>query len=114
MKKILFFALFLSVSIKALAGSSNISGQVSGYIVSSSGANELFIFKLNNSVPNGCNKDGRFAIDSTSPHFKSVQSAVLASYHSQSNMKVYFQSNECTALSNSEDVLWTCIGDIPC
>jgi hypothetical protein len=86
---------------------------ISGFIPYSSGDKRILIFKLDGNVTGGCNTTGRFAIDDTSPRYEATLSAVLASYHAQTKVRVnYFPT--CNAWGNSADINFICVGDINC
>ena len=112
MKKFLAIVLAL-VSFSALAELQSHKGKITGYIASKNSTAEIFYFKLEGNPVGGCNTTSRFAVDSNSVHYKGIQSAVLASFHSKTEVNVYFNGS-CNSAPNAFDVLWVCVGDIPC
>ena len=113
MKKVIFTVLLSFLVQSAMAELQSHSGKVTGYIASESAGNKLFYFKLENNPSGGCNTTSRFAIDGNRDSYESVNSAILASYHSQSDVRVYY-TGSCDSAPNALDVLWVCVGDIPC
>lgn len=96
----------------AWAATKSFSGKVSGYSVSIWSGKELFMFKLDNSVSEGCNTTGRYAINSDSMQYESIKAAVMSAYHGGSDVLV--KANDvCTAISNSYDVYGVRVGDMP-
>ena len=89
------------------------SGLIKGYLPYANGTKEIFFFKLEGTAVSGCNTTRRYAINSDSKNFKSVVSAVMASFHSKQSVKVHF-SEACNAYSNAFDANYICVGDIPC
>jgi hypothetical protein len=107
-----------AITILLLAISSNIfaakqSGTITGFIPYSTGTKEILIFKLKDNISGGCNTTGRFAIDSTSVRYKATLSAVIASYHAQTPIKVEYKQT-CNSWGNSADISFICVGDISC
>ncbi len=111
MRSIIFCVLFLA-ALSALAGTQ--SGKITGYVPYSNGQKEVLLVKLENidEVERGCNTTARFAMDSDSPKFKATQAAVIAAFHSQTEVKVKY-SETCTYAA-SWDISFICVGNINC
>ena len=112
MKKIFAIVLAL-ISFSAHAELKSHKGKITGYIASEQGANKVFFFKLEGNPSGGCNTTSRFVVESTSPRYEGIQSAILASFHSKTEVNVYFHET-CNTGQNGFDSLWVCVGDIPC
>jgi hypothetical protein len=110
MKKVLFATLCICTT---LAVAQSQTAKVSGYVPYDSGGRQILIFQLQGNVSGGCNTTARFAIDSTSLRFKSTQAALMAAFHTQSNVTVAY-SQTCSAWSNSWDIAHLCVGIVPC
>lgn len=93
----------------------NGSGRITGFIPYSSGGKEIFFVKTEtvSGTHLACNNAGRFAISSDSPHFKSTQSAVMAAMATGARVDLR-GGGSCSVWSNSEDLHYLCVGDIPC
>jgi len=90
-------------------------GKITGVIpyVKSSGE-RIFFIKVDSTLDApSCNETNRFALSDTKPHFDITVSAILAAYHSKSDVKVRGHGS-CNYWSNSEDINYICFGDIPC
>ncbi|UTW46438.1 hypothetical protein KFE80_06045 [bacterium SCSIO 12696] len=115
MKRLIFSVVVLAVlctSALVWAGTKDFSGKVSGYSVSIWSGKEIFLFKLDSSVSEGCNTTGRYAINSDSMQYKSIQAAIMSAYHGSSDVLV--RANDvCTIIGNSYDVYGVRIGNMP-
>jgi hypothetical protein len=59
----------------------------------------------------GESRSGRFAIDSSSLHFKATVAAIVSAFHSQSQVFVaYSDGPSCLAWSNAADIHYVCVG----
>jgi hypothetical protein len=110
MKKALFATLCLCTTL-ALAQSQ--TAKVTGYIPYDNGGRQIFLFQLQGNVSGGCNTSSRFAIDSSALRFKSTQAAVMAAFHTQTDVTVSY-SQTCSAWGNSWDIAHVCVGSLPC
>lgn len=111
MKRIVV-AFLLSIPFFSFAGTG--TGKVIGYIPFSSGSEEVFFIKVENlSNSPDCNNSSRFTMKSSDPKFKATQAAVLAAL--MSGMEVRATGlGTCNHFSNSEDLQYICLGNIPC
>jgi hypothetical protein len=89
------------------------TGKVTGYIPYANGNTQIFLFSVDSNLSGGCNTTARYTITSASAQFKSVQAAVMAAFHSQTPVMVYYSST-CNGWGNSWDLNSVCIGTIPC
>ena len=89
------------------------AGKIIGFMPWTSAGKEMFIFKIDNNPVGGCNFTGRFAIDSTSPVYKTTVAVVVAAFHAQSDIVVGY-TKSCTAWENSWDVSYFCTGSVSC
>jgi len=88
-------------------------GTITGFIPYSSEDEKVLIFKLEGNVEGGCNTTGRFAIGDSSPRYEATLSAVLASYHAQTKVRVRYLPT-CEYWANSSDISYICVGNINC
>ncbi len=105
------FAVLMFSALAANADSQ--SGKIVGFVPYTKGGKEVFLFKFQGNNTGGCNSSGRFAMDSTSLHFKATYAAILAAFNSQSDVFVAY-SQSCNAWSNAWDVTYVCTGAINC
>lgn len=110
MKKIMFLFLLL-LSTLALAESQ--TAKVVGYIPYDANGKQFFFVALQGNVTSGCNSTGRFVIDSSQLRFKGVQAAVMAAYHSGSEITVQYAPT-CNTFGNTFDLVYVCVGTIAC
>ena len=111
MKKVAFALLVFHV---ALANAGSQAGRISGFVpYTNFVGREILIFKLENNPSSGCNASGRYAIDSSSPHFKATQAAIIAAFHAQTDVFVVF-TESCNTWVNAWDVAYVCTGTINC
>ena len=89
-------------------------GKTTGYFPYSKGNEELIFVKVENytNVP-ACNVTSRFTMASSNPKFQSINSALLSAFISGIKVKIKGYST-CDNFSNSEDIKYICLGDIPC
>ena len=113
LNKIILSILLTCLIEPAMAELQSHPGKVTGYIASELQGNKLFYFKLENTPSSSCNTTQRFAIDGSRPMYESAYSAVLASFHSQTSVRVYYDGS-CDTAGNALDILWICVGDIAC
>ena len=113
MKNLLLASLLLLQLGSASAAVKSHSGKVEGYIVSKNGTEKLFYFKLEGNPTGGCNTTGRFLITDAATTHDGTQSAVMAAFHSKTNVNVYYDE-VCSTGENAWDIRWVCIGNIPC
>jgi len=111
-KRFLFSVLIVGLSHNAFSYNTQL-GNLDGYLPYSNGTKEIFFFKLDSTSASGCNGTNRYAIDSDHKNFKSVVSAVMASFHSKTPIRVRYEET-CNTFSNAFDSSYICIGDIPC
>ncbi|PUE41087.1 hypothetical protein B9Z49_21190 [Limnohabitans sp. 2KL-51] len=97
----------------AVASAQFQTAKVTGYIPYESGGRQIFIFQLEGNASGGCNTTSRFAVDSNSLKFKGTQAAIMASFHTQTDVTVVY-AQTCGAWVNSWDVVAACVGNIPC
>lgn len=117
MKKIIVTLMFLLASFNASADLESVSGKLNGYNITQHNGQSVFLFQMKDIRTGGCNTTGRFAVNKNSPLFEGTQAAVMAAYHSNSDVRVFystFSNSSCTAHNNSADFLWLCVGDIGC
>lgn len=88
-------------------------GKIKGYLPYAEPEREVFFFNLDTTVKKGCNTTNRYAIDSSHKNFKSVVSAVMSAFHSNTPIRAYFVES-CDIYPNSFDSAYVCVGDIPC
>lgn len=110
MKRLLTVTSLLFASV-AMAQSQ--TGKVGGYIPSQAGGKEIFVIQLQGNATGGCNSSGRFAISTDAPMFKNTAAALMAAYHTQADVTVYY-SQSCNALGNAWDISYVCVGNVPC
>ncbi|MEJ7804943.1 MAG: hypothetical protein WKG03_03355 [Telluria sp.] len=110
MKKI--FACFLLL-FSAMACAGTQTAKVVGYIPYDSGGKQFFFLSLQNNVSGGCNTTGRFVIDSNQLKFKGVQAAVMAAFHSGTEINVQYNET-CNTYVGSWDLAYVCVGNIAC
>lgn len=109
-----FFLILVLLFSTAIVNAGNVVGKkITGYIASQNAGRELFIFQTEGQPTEGCNETARFAVDSNSPLYKGVQTAVIAAYHSNSDVSLSYL-NSCNALGNAADIQWVCVGNLPC
>jgi hypothetical protein len=72
------------------------TAKVARYIPFDAGGKQVFILQLQGNVSGGCNTTGRFAIDSSLRRFKSAQAAVMAAFHTQTQVTVSY-AQTCNA-----------------
>ena len=113
MKKIIFAITLILTAANVSADLPYTTGEVTGYIASEANGKELFVFQTAGQPANGCNTTARFAVDDSSLLYKGTQAAVIAAYHSKSQVRVYYKDT-CNALGNAADIRWVCVGNIPC
>ncbi|WP_444996098.1 hypothetical protein [Aliikangiella sp. IMCC44359] len=113
MKKLILVSLLVGFISPAFAELKSHSGKITGYIVSKQGVEKLFFLKLEGITAGGCSSTGRLAIDSSSPSFDATQSAIMAAFHSKTDVNIYY-NDTCNTGQNAWDILWVCVGDIPC
>ena len=90
------------------------SGKITGFIPYFSGADETIIIMTQSIMgTSACNTTSRFAIKSSDPKFKGTRAAAMAAYLAGSPVIVR-GSNTCNTHGNSEDLLYMCVGSIPC
>lgn len=87
--------------------------KVVGFLPYTAAGKEVLLFKLQANNYGGCNASGRYAIDSSSPHFKATYAAILSSFHAQNDVFVAY-SQSCNSWSNAWDVAYVCVGSINC
>jgi hypothetical protein len=97
----------------ALAQTLSQTGKLTGYIPSQANGKQIFVVQLQGNVTGGCNSSARFAINSDSLSFKTTAAALMAAYHAQSDVTIFY-SQSCTALGNAWDLGWACVGNVPC
>jgi hypothetical protein len=110
MKKILFSILCLCAT---QASAQSQTSSITGYLPYQANGKQIFLFQLQGNVAGACNTTGRFAIDSSSLHFKSVQAAIMAAFHSQSTVTVAY-AQTCNTWGNAWDISYVCVGNLPC
>lgn len=110
MKKTIF--VLLSLCALSAHGDSQ-SGKVIGFLPYTNSGKEVLLLKVQGNNSGGCNSSGRYAIDNTSPHFKMTYAAILAAFHSQTDVFVAY-SQSCNSWSNAWDVTYVCSGGINC
>jgi hypothetical protein len=104
----------ISFFICAFANAENFqTGKVIGYIPSDFQGKELFFVQIEGNATGGCNTTSRFVIDSSQPKFKSVRAAIMASFYSQVPIVAVYNQTGNT-FPNSWDLLYVCVGPIPC
>lgn len=89
------------------------AAKIKGYIPYEAGGKELLILQLEGNVTGGCNTTGRFAIDSAQLKFKATRAAIMAAFHSQTPITVFYYQT-CNSYGNSWDIAWVCVGNLPC
>ena len=106
--------LLFSLLISSVAFGGVGTGKVTGIIPYSSGTDEMFFIKLENisSTP-ACNGTSRFTMKSTHPAYKGTYSAVLAALMSGMTVRATGKGT-CNNFSNSEDLMYICLGVTPC
>jgi hypothetical protein len=113
MKKI-FLAMFLMLSSFSYGQEQLLqTGKITGYIPYEFEGKEVFVLQLEGNVSGGCNTTGRFAIDSSQLKFKATRAAVMAAFHSQTPVTVFYNQT-CNSFVNTWDVRWVCVGNLPC
>jgi hypothetical protein len=113
MKKTLTMAM-LAVCVAGASGQTlSQTGKITGYIPYESGGKQIFLFQVQGVAAAGCNSTGRFALDSNALKFKATQAAVMAAFHSQSDVTVLY-TQTCAAWSNSYDMSAVCVGTLAC
>ena len=88
-------------------------GKITGYIPFSHQGKKIIFIKLEDSIENGCNTTGRFAMNDYNPRYEGTAAAAMAAYHSQEEVKVVYGPT-CNTWFNSADIQYICIGDIDC
>lgn len=111
MKTMVMLALAALLSSQAFAARQ--AGEIQGFIPFNHDGREIFIFSVQNNVSGGCNTTARFAIDETSPSFRTTVSSLLAAFHGQTEIQVDYKDT-CTAWGNSADINFICVGGINC
>jgi hypothetical protein len=107
-------AIFLALlAVNTMAVADVQTAMVSGYINYSSGGKQIFLVKLVGGNSGACNTTGRYAIDSSVLHFKGTQAAIMAAYHGQATISINY-STTCNTWINSWDMLYACVGNMPC
>lgn len=102
----------LSISQPGLCGEG--TGKITGFVPYFSGADETIIIMTQSITGTpACNNTARFAIKSSDPKFKGTRAAPMAAYLAGSPVIVR-GSNTCNTHGNSEDLLYMCVGSIPC
>jgi hypothetical protein len=94
---------------------STITGKIAGWIPYSAGSEELLFLSIDQSPANlpACNTTVRYVIGSSDPRFKGTRAAVIAAHAAGQTVKVVGKGT-CSAFSNSEDIAYVCVGNIPC
>jgi hypothetical protein len=110
MRKIIFLFYFV-ISTTTFAATQ--IAEIQGFLPYSRDGKEVLIFKLDNNVQEGCNDSARFAIDETSPRYKTTVSAVLAAFHSKTPITVAYLPT-CNTWYNAADVNYICVGNADC
>jgi hypothetical protein len=92
--------------LSSLNASSNIYSMQSGNVVSFGGlTNGVFFFTLSGPISNRgtCNTSGRFALNTTNPHHKTMMVQVLTAYAAEKNVQIV-GLRTCTTWVDSDDV----------
>lgn len=89
------------------------SVKVTGFVPYDFQGKELFFVQIEGNASGGCNITSRFVIDSTQPRFKSVRAAIMASFYAQVPIRVAY-AQTCNTYPNAWDLLYVCVGPIPC
>ena len=114
MKTVPTIATVLGLSMFCGAASADYqSGVITGYLTHKSASTPVLIVKVDTGTATGCNTTSRFAMAADDPRYQGTLAAVIAAYHTQATVKVAF-TQTCTAWSNSFDMTYMCVGDIPC
>lgn len=111
MRSIVFAALLVLASAAVAQQSGAV--KVTGYVPYESGANKVLIFQIQGMPSGGCNTTGRLAISSANPKFNGTQAAIMAAYHTQSDVQVSY-SQVCNSFYNAWDANFVCVGNMPC
>lgn len=106
------FLLLILCIVTSVAAAQSQSGKITGYIPYDAGGRQILVFQVEGNVSGGCNTTSRFAVDSNAPKFKGTQTAVMAAFHTQTDVKVLY-SQTCTAHTNTWDVVAVCVGPLP-
>ena len=89
------------------------TGKIAGFVPGTYDGKEVLIFKLEGNLSGGCNTSARYAIDSSSAHFKATQASIIAAFHAQADITVSY-SQSCNLFPNAWDVGYVCTGSINC
>lgn len=107
---LLYFA--LAASSLGLCGEG--TGKITGFVPYFVGADEAIIIMTQSITgTSACNTTARFAMKSSDPKFKGTRAAAMAAYLAASPV-VLRGANTCNTFGNSEDLLYMCVGSIPC
>ena len=109
MKKLLILCLFFP----AVTFADRQTGYITGYVPTFDGEQEVFIFKLEDNVIDGCNTTGRYAIGSASATYNTIKTSVVAAFHGKAKVTVEYDGS-CDVWSNSFDATRACFGTINC
>ena len=110
MKKILFVLLvFVATNVFGVTQ----RGKIVGYVPYHNGTVKNFALKIENNIVEGCNVSGRFYFDETTLAYSEMVSSIIAAYHSQTPVTVYYNKT-CNTWGNAYDVKYVCVGDINC
>lgn len=113
MKKFVALIIFTFCLVANAENYQSPSAKITGFVPYDFQGKELFFVQIEGSVAGGCNTTGRFVIDSSQPRFKSVRATIMASFYAQLPIVVAY-ANTCNTYSNSWDLLYVCVGSIPC
>ncbi|HEC19154.1 MAG TPA: hypothetical protein ENI97_07385 [Gammaproteobacteria bacterium] len=90
------------------------TGKITGYLPYSYGQEEMFFIKMENFTGTpACNVTYRLTMKSSNPRFKATQAAVLSAFIAGIPVRATGLGT-CNNFSNSEDLKYVCLGDIPC
>jgi hypothetical protein len=89
------------------------TGKIAGFGPGTYNGKEAFVFKLEGSPSGGCNYTGRYALDTSSPHYKTTVASIMAAFHAQADVYVSY-SQSCNIFPNAWDVSYVCTGAINC
>lgn len=113
MKKILLGIGAFVIATSALASTG--TGKITGLVPYTVSGTEVLFIKIENTSSDtpACNWSQRYAIKSTSPHFKYTQSVALAAFMSGTPVLIR-GANNCDVYDNAETFSYLCIGTTPC
>lgn len=109
--KFISFVFIALLPVLSVAGDA--SGKITGYIPYSTGGEDIFFIRVQNTNGAACNTTSRYTMNSSNQKFEGTRAAVMAAYLAGVSVRVKGLGT-CNNFSNSEDMRYICLGDTPC